>query len=408
MSANNTAGKYEMTDDAAFNEKLNGLQRKGLIVGGVAALLLVLGLLFSPVSHLFQGFFFGYIFWVSITIGCIPLAMIHYLFGGAWGASILRILETGMRTLPLMMLLFIPVLIGLPYTHIWANHDLLAQPEHAGVAHFVELKTAYLNVPFFIVRTLVYFAIWSALSYFLRKWSAQLDVTRDPGITLNLKRLSGAGMVFFVVSITFAAFDWLMSITPEWFSGIYGAIIGIGMTLEAFAFTVLLMVVFSRRAPYSNIMSRKLFGDYGNLLLALVMIWTYVNLSQLIIIWSANLPEETPWYLHRVEGAWRVFPFILGIFHFFVPFLLLLSAEVRRSASALFKIAILLLVMRFLDLYWLIVPGFERHGFPVYWQDVVGFACVGGLWLAFFIRQLKSTALVAEGNPSLSEVYEHA
>jgi hypothetical protein len=307
-----------------------------------------------------------------------------------------------------MILLFIPVLIGLPYTHLWANHDALAAPAHAELAHLVELKTAYLNVPFFIVRAIVYFGIWGALAFFLTRWSARLDETHDPAVMLWLKRLSGGGMPFLVLSVTFAVFDWMMSITPAWFSGVYGAMVGVGMALHAFAFTVLLMVLFAKRPPLSGVMSRKLFGDLGNIMLTLVMLWTYLNLSQLIIIWSANLPEEVPWYLNRVHGAWRAVPFLLGIFHFAVPFLILLSGEVRRSSSALFKVAILMLVMRFIDLYWLIVPGFERPGIPFNWQDLVGFVAVGGFWLSFFVYQLRSRALVAAGNPNLREVLEHA
>lgn len=397
-----------MIEDTALRERLDRVQRVALIAGAAGLVLLLVGLLFSPAAHLFQGYLFGYLFWMAITVGCIPLAMIHYLFGGAWGAVILRVLEAGMRTLPLMALLFIPVLIGLPYTHVWANHDYLAMPEHHAIRHMVHLKEAYLNVPFFIARSVLYFVIWAALAYFLSRWSSRQDQSGDPGLVNNLRRLSGAGMVFLVLSVTFAAFDWLMSLTPAWFSGIYGAMVGVGWTLEAFAFVIVLMALLEGRRPFSGIMNRKLFGDLGNILLALVMIWTYLVLSQLIIIWSANLPEETPWYLSRVEGGWRFVPIALGLLHFALPFLLLLSGEIRRSSRALIKIAGLLLVMRFVDLYWLIVPAFERPGFPVHWQDFVAPLGIGGLWLAFFIWQLKGRAMLPVNNPNLREVHEHA
>lgn len=395
-----------MTEDTVLNERLDRFQRIGIIAGGAALLLLLLGLLFNPAAWFFQAYLYGYLFWMSISVGCIALAMVHYLFGGAWGAVILRFLEAGMRTLPLMAVLFIPVLVGLPQTYIWANEEALSH-NHA-LEHMVHLKVAYLNVPFFILRAVVYFAVWLILAFFLSRWSLRLDKTDDPALTLRLKRLSGGGMVFLVLSITFAAFDWLMSLTPAWFSGVYGAMIGIGWTLEAHAFVVVLMVLFARRPPLSGIMTRKLFGDLGNIMLALVMIWTYLVLSQLIIIWSANLPEETPWYLSRVEGGWRYVPIVLGLFHFAVPFLLLLSSAVRYSARALIKIAVLLLAMRLLDLYWLIVPAFDRPGFPIHWQDVVAPVAIGGLWLAYFIWQLKGRALVPVNNPNLREVHEHA
>lgn len=397
--------------DAAVSEKFGSIQKKALIAGGVASVLVLVGLVIDP-QRSFQSYMFGYLLWFGLTIGCIPLAMLHYLFGGAWGAVILRPVEAGMRLLAYMALLFVPVLLGFGYIFVWANHEVLAN--HQTLEHFVHLKTAYLNVPFFIGRAVIYFAVWGAIAYFLNKWSTDLDRTADPGRYVRLNRLSAIGMVLFVLTVTFAAFDWVMSLNPTWFSGIFGVLFGIGRILATLCLTVVFLASFSKREPFSEFMNRKMFGDLGGIMLAMVMIWAYFNLSQLIIIWSANLPEETPYYITRVTGGWRVVSWLLGIFHFFVPFCLLLSATLRYNSRILSKIAILLLVMHVIELYWLVIPSFQitpefgRAESAFYWLDVVAPVAIGGFWIYLFLWQLKGRALAPLNDPYMVEVHEHA
>ncbi len=332
--------------------------------------------------------------------------MLHYLVGGAWGAVILRFVESGMRTLPLMVILFIPILLGMDSIYSWANETLLHNDEH--LHHIIELKQPWLSGWFFILRAVVYFASWAAIAYFLNRWSTALDETAHPRFTARLRRLSGGAMPLLVLTVTFAAFDWMMSLTPIWFSGIYGAMVGVGMTLQALVLVIVLVAFVARFEPMSQVMNRKLFGDLGNLTLALVMIWAYLCLSQLIIIWSANLPEETPWYLARFEGPWVVATIAIAVFHFFVPFMLLLNGEIRRSARALSRVAWLLLLMRYVDMYWLIAPAFDGPHPLLLFQGILAAVAVGGAWMAYYFWQLKSRALVPVNNPHMREVHEHA
>jgi hypothetical protein len=415
MNAHEVLTLDAVRPDATTTEKLDRLQRLGLIVGVAASVLFLFSFL-QGAGSFFQSYLFGYLCWAAIAIGAIPLIMLQYLINGEWGATTMRFLEAATRTQPLVALLFIPVLLGLPHTHIWANNDALAQ--HPEVAHLVELKAdLYLNTPFFLVRAIIYFAVWGLLAYFLNKWSRLLDETGNPRYGLSLWRLSGIGMILFGLMVTFAAFDWIMSLNPSWYSGIFGVIVGVGFAVEAWAFTVLMVRWLSPGVPMSRVVSRKIYADFGNLMLALVMIWTYVQLSQLIIIWSANLPEETTWYAWRVTGGWRAISWLLGLFHFFLPFLLLLNGEIRRSGKAMAAIAALLFAMRFLDTYFMVMPPFSffhtdaadwGRRIAVHWQDFVAPVAIGGFWLAYFAKQLKKLPLLPVGNPNLPEVQPHA
>jgi hypothetical protein len=383
----------------SFNPpNLSDAQKRALIVGIVFLVVLIAGVFFNP-RQFFQAYLIGWTFWTGIAVGSLALLMLQHLTGGGWGLVIRRSLEAATRTLPLMAVLFIPVLIGAhSIYHEWTDHEELAKHP------VVQFKTPYLNLPFFTVRAVIYFAIWIALAFFLNKWSLAQDRTADNRYTKNMRLLSGPGMVVLIFSVTFASIDWYMSLEPEWFSTIYGFIFVAAWTLSALAFVIAVMARLAHEEPMKRIVAPLHFHDLGKLLLALVMLWSYFAFSQYLIIWSGNLPEEIGWYIRRMHGGWGAVIVTIGILHFAAPFLFLLSRSLKRNPGRLVLVAVLILVMRSVDLMWMLVPAFDHRMWIV--MDVVAVVAVGGLWLAFFTWQLGKRSLIPINDPQFESTLE--
>ena len=377
---------------------MSTFQRRALIAGIVFVVLLLAGALLDP-RHFFQSYLIGWTFWTGIGVGSIALLMLQHLTGGGWGFVIRRSLEAATRTLPLMALLFVPVIIGSHYLYPWTNHEELA--EHP----VVQFKTPYLNVPFFTVRAAIYFGVWLTLAFLLNRWSLAQDRTADNRYTKNMRLLSGPGMVALIFTVTFASVDWYMSLEPEWFSTIYGFIYVAAWTLSALAFVIFVMARLSREEPMRRIVAPLHFHDLGKLLLALVMLWAYFAYSQYLIIWSGNLPEEITWYTVRTRGAWGAIIVGIAILHFAAPFLFLLSRDLKRSPGKLVIVAGLILVMRIIDLIWMLAPAFREH-YKWIWLDVIALIGFGGLWLALFTSQLSKRSLIPINDPQYESVLE--
>lgn len=399
--------------DANFAQSVdtNRLLLPSLGVGVVALVVAgVLGFLLNGLPVLFRSYLVGYIFWIGVALGCLGILLLQHIVNGAWGLVIRRILEAGSRTVLPMAILFLPILLfGMHDLYIWTNHDLPA--ENHALNHAVHAKEPYLNVPFFAVRALVYFAIWGGLAYLLSKWSSDQDRTANPRLADRMRTLSGPGIILFIIAVTFASVDWIMSLEPEWFSTIFGLLVLIGWALSALAFVIATIVVLSRFEPLSRVIRPAHLHDLGKLMLAFVMVWAYFSFSQFLIIWSGNLPEETPWYLRRMEGAWGYIGLALLALHFVLPFLLLLSRDLKRNASRISKVAIGILVMRLVDIVWLVAPSFhytEQHFNPatglLYVLVPVG---IGGLWLALFAWQLQKRPLVPFNDPKFESALHH-
>jgi len=377
---------------------MSTFQRRALIAGIVFVVLLLAGALLDP-RHFFQSYLIGWTFWTGIGVGSIALLMLQHLTGGGWGFVIRRSLEAATRTLPLMAILFVPVIIGSRYLYPWTNHEELA--EHP----VVQFKTPYLNVPFFTVRAVIYFGVWLTLAFLLNRWSLAQDRTTDNRYTKNMRLLSGPGMVALIFTVTFASVDWYMSLEPEWFSTIYGFIYVAAWTLSALAFVIFVMARLSREEPMRRIVAPLHFHDLGKLLLALVMLWAYFAYSQYLIIWSGNLPEEITWYTVRTHGAWGAIIVGIAILHFAAPFLFLLSRDLKRSPGKLVIVAALILVMRIIDLIWMLAPAFREH-YKWIWLDVIALIGFGGLWLALFTSQLSKRSLIPINDPQYESVVE--
>ena len=375
------------------------IQKLALIVGAVFTLLLVVGFVLDR-AQFFHSYLFAFSFWAGISIGSLALLMLQHLTGGGWGLVIRRVLEASTRTLPLILILFIPIVLGAHSLYSWTHQEELEK-------HPVLLdKARYLNLSFFTVRAAIYFAIWLALAYFLNRWSLQQDRTADRQYKKSMQVLSGPGMVLFVFTVTFASVDWFMSLDPEWFSTIYGLIFVAAWSLSALAFTIAVMAQLSKEAPVSEFVGQYHFHDLGKLLLALVMLWSYFAFSQFLIIWSGNLPEEIRWYHPRIHGAWGAIALAVIVLHFAFPFLFLLSRSFKRNAGKLVIVAVLILVMRLIDFFWMIAPTFTGKHFHLSWMDVVAPIGMGGLWLAFFAWQLSRRALIPINDPLYETVLE--
>jgi hypothetical protein len=327
-----------------------------------------------------------------MTLGCLGILLLHHTAGGKWGGIIRRLCEAGAATLPLMAVLFLPVLAGMSVLYVWTR------PEAAQDAN-LRLKTAYLNVPFFVGRTVFYFAVWMLYVRLLTRWSSEQDRTGDPSLTARMRALSAPGLVAFTFTATFAFVDWIMSLEPHWFSTVYGAMFLIGQVLEAFALVIALVVILSKMPPFRERVTPQHLHDLGNLMLAFTVLWAYLSFSQYLIIWAGNLPDEIPWYLRRLSQGWSAIAVFLIVFHFCVPFLLLLQREVKRRASLLLTVSVFMLLVRLVDVYWVVDPSFYGQRIQVQWTDFVTPVAIGGLWLAAFFWQLRKSPLVPVHDP---------
>jgi hypothetical protein len=371
-------------------------QRRLLTVGIAGGLISVVGLWTNP-AQFFQSYLVAYMFVLGVTLGCLALGMVHQLSGGAWGVVIRRPIGAASRVLPVLTVLFLPLVFGMSHLYEWTHADVVAGDE------VLQHKQLYLNVPFFLVRAVFYFVVWNALSFFLNAWSLEQDRTGDPAIARRMQLLSAGGLMGYGLTVTFASFDWLMSLEPHWFSTIYGVLIIGGQGLSALAFLIAASAWLSRRPPLQGIIVPAHFHDLGNLMLAFVMLWAYFAFSQYLIIWSGNLPEEIAWYLHRLQTGWRAVGALLVVLHFVAPFGLLLSRAIKRQANLLVKVAYLILVLRVVDLYWLVAPEFHRDGVAVSWLDLVLPFSLSALWLGCFVWQLRGRAILPVHDPQFDE-----
>jgi len=389
-------------------DAIDRVRRPALVVGCVALAACGAGWFLAP-DALLRAYLFGFVFFAGLSLGCLAIAMLQHLTGGAWGIPIRRILESGTRTLPLVAILFLPIAFGLERLYPWAR------PKEVAKDAILQAKEAYLNVPFFLARAAFYFAVWILIAWFLNRWSLEQDRAGSPALTRRLQMLSAAGLVAYGLTMTFASIDWVMSLEPRWFSTMYGVMIIAGQALNALAFVTAALVLMSPRRPYADFVRTSHYHDLGKLLLAFVMFWCYVAFSQYLIIWAGNLPEEIPWYMRRFSGGWGWVGAALVLLHFALPFLLLLPEGANRNPRILASVAALVVLMRLVDVYWLVRPVFTQATaaagstrFQVTWLDFAAPIGIGGVWLAVFLWQLEEHPLLPAGDPEFLEALAHA
>ncbi len=385
--------------EAMLGSQFDRVQRSALVIGIVGLLVCLIGV-FVDRDQFFRSYLFAYLFWLGMALGSLGVLMLNHVVGGRWGIVSRRLLEAGTRTMPLMAILLVPVLLGIGSLYIWSRPAVVQHD------HVLQMKHAYLNVPFFVIRLIVYFVIWMFYGITLRRWSLEQDDTGNPELLRRMKNWSAPGLIVFTLSGTFAFFDLIMSLEPHWFSTIYGAMFLIGQMLETFAFVIAVIVVLARRQPLRGIMTTQHFHDLGNMMLAFTCLWAYLSFSQFLIIWAGNLPNEIPWYMRRLFGGWGAVAVILVVFHFLVPFIILLQRLVKRNPAILQRVALGMILIRLIDVFWVVMPAFSqpefKHpGFHLSWMDFAAPIGVGGIWLALYIWNLKKYPLVPVGDPRL-------
>ena len=387
----------------AGDTPLPGLKQFGLIAAALGVVLTGAGFMMAGeqgAERFFQAYLVAYTFWTGVALGCLALLMVQHLTGGAWGIVLRRPFEAAVRTIPFMAVLFLPIALGMHHLYEWTHDSALTDP-------VLMQKAAYLNTPFFLVRQVIYFAIWSALGYLLTSWSAEHDRTGDPKLVDKMASLSGAGLVLYFLTITFAMVDWTMSVNPHWFSTIWGMLYIGGQGLSAFAFGIMVLVMLSQTAPLNKVLSTHHFHDLGKFLFAFLMLWAYLSFSQLLIIWSANLPEEIPHYIVRWETSWRYLSAFIIIGHFIVPYALLLSRDLKKNAGKLKVIAIWIIFARIADYYWHVAPEFHKEGLSLSLLDVALPLALGGIFISLFVSQLAGRSLLPVNDAGLEKALTH-
>ncbi|HVG18196.1 MAG TPA: hypothetical protein VNI02_04025 [Blastocatellia bacterium] len=394
----------EMTDKTP--PEVDQYRQRALIVGVAGLVLCGLGaVVMQDATQFFRSYLLAFIFWIGIALGSFAILMVQHMSGGAWGLVIRRLLESATRTFPLLLLLFIPIAIGVTRLYVWTNPD--APGLSAEMREILHHKQPYLNVTFFLIRAAFYFFVWIGVTYYLNKWSLEQDRTGVRYLTRKMQVLSGPGLLLYGFTVTFSSIDWVMSLSPEWFSTIWGILFMGGQGLSAMAFMIAALVLLSNRKPLSDVIAPSHLHDLGKLMLAFLMLWAYFSFSQFLIIWSGNIPEEAVWYTRRLHTGWRWVGLALVLLHFALPFVLLLSRDLKRSGRTLAIVAIAIIIMRYVDLIWLTGPEFGGGHFAVSWMDLVMPFGVGGIWMAFFLYQLKTRPLIPVQDPYLEDVLNH-
>lgn len=393
-----------MTHSSSLSNDFSTIQRSALVVGGIGLIAAVILGYFTGGETFFQSYLFAFLFWLGLALGCLIMLFVQHVAGGSWGALIRRPLESGAMVLPVMAVLFIPLIFGMGSLFEWTNAEFVAN--HPLVA----AKTGYLNTPFFIARAILYFAIWGYGAWYFFQQSGKQDKSPEQSsrIGFRLKSISGPWIVIYVATMTFAAIDWSMSLTPEFFSGIYSVIIMIGQAITAVCFLIFITVYLaSKNKEFDELLTSKRLQDLGNFLMAFTMFWAYTSIAQAIILWSNNIIETNPYYVLRFSPAWQGVGLFLMFFGFAAPFVILFSRWVKRKRQALVVVAIWAIFVRLLDLFYIVIPNFEREGFALHLLDVVMLVAMGGIWLAAFAFTFKTRSVLPLHDPRLPSGEAH-
>jgi hypothetical protein len=388
----NTAATWEWT-------QARPLQRWSLICAAAGLGSCALGAIWQP-AQFFHSWLLGFNAWLALGVGSLALLMLHHLTGGVWGYAIRRMLEASSRTIPLMAALFLPLLLGLAKNYPWAQTS-----DHGELPH--EQKTYY-ELPFFCARAALYFAIWMLIMYLLTRWSAAHDQTGNAAYARRAQSFSGPGLILYGLTVTFAGIDWVMSLDGKWYSTIFGAVVALSQMLPALAAAIAAATYLATRKPLADISNPALWNDLGNLLLAFIMLWTYIVFSQFLLIWSGNLPEEISYYLARSEGGWVWIAVALAVFNFGLPFFMLLSRDTKRNPANLRIVALALVGISLAHQFWMIAPAFTPGALWLDWMDAAAVIGMGGLWLATFVWQVERRPPVPlHQEPSGEEALQH-
>jgi len=373
--------------------------RGAIALGMIGLAFVLLGIVTDP-QQAYMSYLVAYMAVLGTVLGALMLVVMSYVVGARWYVVLRRLTEAIAGTLPILALLFIPILFGLRHVYPWA----MPEPEVTRELQAeIAKKAAYLNAPFFVIRAIAYFVVWSVIALLLRGWSVRQDHEGGVRLTLWQRRLSAGGIPFLAVALTFASFDWLMSLTPAWWSTVYGVYYFAGAIVAGISLVALLAMMAVRASVLADYVGDEHFGALGKLLLTFVIFWAYIAFAQLLIIWIGDIPAEATWYIKRLRGGWGQVGLALLIFHFAVPFMLLLPRALKRSPRAMAAIGIMLLIMHYFDVYWLAMPELHPEGMTVHWLDFASLAAVIGCTAAYGVWLFQRSAPVPVGDPYLGE-----
>ena len=380
-----------MSDDVV-QSRLSLWQKRALMAGAVGLILSLAGA-FLNVRQFFISYLYAWLFWAGLAFGSLEFLMLHHLTGGRWGWPVRRFLEAAMMTLPLLAVLFVPLFFGLHSLYEWMDaHAVATNP----ILHH---RRHYMNAPGFIIRAVIFFGIWIFVAFRLRRLSIAQDNSENVESTRQMRTLSGPGLALYPVTATFALTDWVLSLEPDWHSTMFLVLIVIGQMLSSLAFVICLLAALHTNAPYAGKVSETHFHHLGMLLFAFIMLWTYMSFSQFLIIYSGNLPNEIEWYLHRIASNWKAVLWFLVLFHFAVPFFLLLSRELKKRVAALTTFALIVLFAHLVNDYWLVAPSFYKTAIALHWLDFTAPIGLGGIWFAAFCARLRAQPLLVRNDP---------
>lgn len=369
----------------------------GLVVAAVLAMVLADGR-----NRFFHAYLVSFAYFLSLALGALFFVLLQHVTRSGWSVVVRRIAEVVASVMPLLAVLAIPVVIGMPQLYNWTHASAVAHDS------LLQSKQPWLNRPFFIVRLVICFAVWSGLARYFFQRSVAQDATGDTALTIRMQRFSAPAMYLFGITLTCAAFDLLMSLDPHWYSTIFGVYYFSGGVVGFFALLILLAYSLQRAGRLQRAITREHYHDLGKLVFAFTVFWAYIAFSQYMLIWYANMPEETQWFLTRQTGGWVTVSLLLLLGHFVLPFLALISRIPKRRRYVLVIPAVWMLVMHWVDIYWLVMPGVQvadlpEGTVPFGLMDVACFIGLGGLFIAGAAHRARGRALVPERDPRLLE-----
>ena len=374
-------------------------EEKGKI-GRIALAIGVIGLVLSFIGFLrnSEQFYFSYltafVFWVTVGLGGLFFTMLHHISGAKWSTVLIRISQAAMSVLPMMIIFFIPIYFGIEALFSWSD------PEVVAASPILQGKAGYLDANFFTIRTVLYFVVWGVLAFFINKYSQQQDNGIDT--TKKLKIVSAPGMFLFALTISFASFDWLMSLDPHWFSTIFGAYIFGGSFVIILAFLIIVAYYLNKNNVLGNEINSAHYSDLGKLFFGFIVFWAYLGGAQYFFIWYANIPEETVWFLDRWKDSWKTVSLLLMFGHFLVPFVSLIFFNTKRNRKILIFFALWMFVFHYIDLYWLIAPALHHESAHFSWIDITTMVGLGGVFVALFWNSFTAKAIIPVNDPNLS------
>ena len=372
-------------------------------LGTVALVIGIIGLLASggawmvDSTRFFHAWLTSFVFWLSLALAGLFFTMLHYLTAAHWSVVLRRISEALMMQLPWLILAFVPILFGMHDLFHWSHADVMAHDEALAA------KSGYLNIAFFAIRAVAFFAVWSIFALVLRKRSLAQDAKPDVDHIAGLRRTAGGGMLLFAVTVTYASFDWLMSLQPHWYSTIFGVYYFGGLFLSGVSLMAVVCWVLRSNGALKNTISVEHYHDLGKLMFAFTIFWAYIGFSQYFLIWYGNIPEETAWFLSRWQGTWKPVSLILVFGHFVIPFIVMIFQRVKRQIPLLGTVAIWYLIMHWVDLYWMVYPSYQPEGASLSWIEFAPMIGLGGVFIALFWRSFTKHPTVPTGDPWLEQ-----